>query len=345
LPEIDESWLAPDTAAEAPLKKFAPDEMVPCNACLRANPPTRAQCMYCGASLHEAAASPEVETAAPEQIGEGKYWVVIRAPEGESIEDSAVTQLAETFHLKAEELRAALDTGAPLPLTSTPSAEDATRIISDLESKSIDSAALSTVNLNRENVPVGIRALEFAGGNITAISKIGRKRLTARLSDLQLMVTGRLLMHRVEVDEKRSRSSAKPLDRRELSQDQSVIDLYLHLSAEPWRIIVNDFDFSCLGERKGLTAFDNAKALIEVLKETTPAVLDESYARVRPILANLWPLQNTASQSRSRRPRAGRNEFSLITASDNEMQFNNYSRLVWGASREHQKLVDESGAD
>jgi hypothetical protein len=171
---------------------------------------------------------------------------------------------------------------------------------------------------------------------VTAISKVGRQRLSGQLRDIQLIVTGRLLLHRVEVDERRSRGSVKPLDRRELSEDQSVVDIYLRSSDAPWRIIVNDFDFSCLGERKSLTAFDNAKALIELLKERTPTEVHESYARVRPVLNSLWPLENNAAESRSRRPRARRQDFSTVTASSNESQFNNYSRLVWGVQRGNQ---------
>jgi hypothetical protein len=342
LPEIDESWLFPEATAEAPLRKFAPDEMLTCDSCLRANAPTRAQCLYCGASLQKSAASPEVEASADQETGEAKQYVVVWTRQVESINDSEVAQLAAKFHLNHEELRVAFRTGAPLPLTSTPSADEANRIISDLKSDGIESAVVSSGNLKTDIPHVNIRALEFADSNVIAISKIGRQRLAARLSDIQLVVTGRLLVHRIEVDERRSRSSVKPLDRREFTQDQSVVDVYPESADAPWRIIVNDFDFSCLGERKGLTAYDNVKALIELLKESTPAEVNDSYARVRPLLNDLWPLQDTASQGRSRRPRAGRHEFSTVTASDNEAQFNNYSRLVWYVKRANQQPLGEN---
>jgi len=341
VPEIDESWFVPDTVTEAPLRKFAPEEMVTCNDCLRANPPTRGQCMYCGAPMNLVAASSDVETTASESSDQPSHFVVVQVNGAESLDEVALDQLSVKFHFKPEELRAALMNVAPIPLASASTAEDATRIVSDLQSLGIERASFSAVELNGDIVPVGIRALQFADESITAISRIGKKPLSAALSDLQLIVTGRLLVHRVEVDERRSRSAVKPLDRRELSQDQSIIDLYLQSSAEPWRIIVNDFDFSCLEERKALTAFDNASALIELLKERTPATVNGSYAQVRSVLANIWPLQSTASQSRSRRPRAGRNEFSTVTASDNEAQFNNYSRLVWNISRGDQQRDED----
>jgi hypothetical protein len=82
LREIDESWLVPDTAVEAPLKKFAPDEMLTCADCLRLNAPTRAQCMYCGASLNEAAAAPDVETVTDAETGEARHYVVVLDAQG-----------------------------------------------------------------------------------------------------------------------------------------------------------------------------------------------------------------------------------------------------------------------
>ena len=103
----------------------------------------------------------------------------------------------------------------------------------------------------------------------------------------------------------------------------------------PWRIAVNDFDFSCLAERKSLTAFENASALIELLTDRSHAEVNDAYGRLKAVLANVWPLDNTTSEGRSRRPRAGRNEISTVTASDNETQFSKYSRLVWRV-----KLVD-----
>src|SRR4051812_43958489 len=150
-------------------------------------------------------------------------------------------------------------------------------------------------------------------------------------------------MHRLEVDEKRSRGSAKSLDRRELTQDRSVMDLYSTSSDAPWRIVVNEFDFSCLGERKLLTAFDNVRVLIDLLTSRSNVEINDSYARVKAILGNVWPLQSATKEGRSQRPRAGRNEISTITASDNESQFNNYSRMVWCWKRlEHTPYGDNA---
>jgi hypothetical protein len=330
LAEIDESWLAPDPNASPPLKKFAPEEMVTCEACLRASPPTRAQCMYCGAPLQgaEVSAAPEAETSIDET--KPTYYVVVRcAARPETLAESEVNQLATRFHLKNEELRAALDTGAPAPFAACASEDDSQRAAKELEDMGFESFSVPDADLKLETSHLNIHSLEFSDLGATGISKNGRERRFAAWGDLSLIVTGRLFTHRLEVDEKRSRSSVKSLDRRELTQDRSVIDVYSTSSDAPWRIAVNDFDFSCLGERKSLTAFDNARALVQLLMERSHAEQNDSYGRLKTVLANVWPLENTTSEGRSRRPRAGRNEVSTVTASDNEMQFNRYSRLVW----------------
>jgi len=331
---MDESWLAPDPNASPPLKKFAPEEMVTCEACLRTSPPTRAQCMYCGAPLHPAGSSAAPETETPIDENKPAYYVVLfAAATPATFDEFVIDQLAARFQLKTEELRAALATGAPAPFATYASEDDSQRAAEELRNVGFASLSVADADLNNDIPQVNIHSLEFSDAGATGVSKNGRERRFAAWDDLSLIVTGRLFIHRLEIDERRSRNSVKPLDRRELTQDRPVIDVYSTSGDAPWRIAVNDFDFSCLGERKSLTAFDNARELIQLVMDRSPAEKNDAYARLKSLLANVWPLQNTTSESRSRRPRAGRNEVSTVTASDNETQFNRYSRLVWHVKR------------
>lgn len=332
--EIDESWLVPDPNASPTLKKFAPEAMVTCEACLRTSPPTRARCMYCGAPLQgpEAAAVPEAETSIEEN--KPTYYVVLRGTAAlGTLAESVIDQLAARFHLKTEEFRAALGTGVPAPFAAYASEDDSQRAVKELRDGGFECLSVPDADLKNEISQLNIHSLEFADSGITGVSKNGRDRQFASWDDLSLIITGRLFTHRLEVDEKRSRSSVKSLDRRELTQDRSVIDVYSAPCDAPWRIVVNDFDFSSLGERKSLTAFDNARALIQFLMDRSRAQHNDKYDRLKTVLANVWPLQNTTTEGRSRRPRAGRNEVSTVTASDNETQFDKYSRLVWRVMR------------
>ena len=332
--EIDESWLVPDPNASPTLKKFAPEEMVTCEACLRASPPNRARCMYCGAHLPGTAASavPETETS----IDENKptYYVVLHGTAAPgTLAESLIDQLADRFHLKTEELRAALGTGGPAPFAAYVSEDDSQRAVKELRNLGFESLSVSDADLKNEVSHLNIHSLEFSDSGITGVSKNGRERRFAPWDGLSLIVTGRLFTHRVEVEEKRSRSSIKSVGRRELTEDRSVIDVYSTSADAPWRIAVNDFDFSSLGDLKSLTAFDNARALIKFLMDRSRAEQNDKYDRLKTVLANVWPLQNTTTEGRSRRPRAARNEVSTVTASDNETQFNKYSRLVWRVKR------------
>jgi len=267
------------------------------------------------------------EAETPHDKSKPTHYVVVRATG--TITDSAVNQLAARLRLKPEELIAALATSAPVPLAAFPSENDANQVAGELGNAALQAVSVSEGALKNNVSPIILRVLEFADSGLTAVSKNGRERVFANWPDLSLIVTGRLLTHRVEVDERRSGSAVKPLDRREFTDDKSIIDLYSVSCEAPWRIVVSDFDFSCLAERKGLTAFDNAATLIRTLMDRSNAEWNDSYGRVKAALAHVWPLQNTTRESRSRRPRAGRKDFATVNASSNETQFNNYSRLVW----------------
>jgi hypothetical protein len=96
-----------------------------------------------------------------------------------------------------------------------------------------------------------------------------------------------------------------------------------------WRIFVNSFNFSCLGSRKSLTAFANAKALLESFRERAPNMqLNQSYVRLRPVLANVWPLETQTRNSQLRHTGIGKRQLTTVTATDNQTQFNSYSRLL-----------------
>ncbi len=331
LDEIDEAWLVPESGSQ--LKKFAPEEMLTCDACLRANAPTRRQCMYCGAALGPASEFFAAESESPAPSDKSDQGVLVVGCLGPSISDALVNQLAAQFRLKVADLRAALSARAPVPLASVSSESEANQIVNKLPDAQIEACTLPETELQIDNAHIVIRAVEIEEQGLVGITKIRRERLFTSWDDLELMVAGRLVTQRVETDERRAGGSVKQLDRRELTDDRFVIDCYARSFNAPWRIIVSDFDFSCLRDRKGLTAFDNVKALRELLTQHSQATWDESYARVKPMLANIWPLQTTASEGRSRRPRAGRKDIAKVTASDNESQFNHYSRRVWPFQR------------
>src|SRR2546430_7394701 len=81
---------------------------------------------------------------------------------------------------------------------------------------------------------------------------------------------------------------------------------YVSSSDAGWRISASNFDFSCLGDRKTLTAFDNFRGLINLLSERTELEVNESYIRMRPLLVDVWPMQKQTRKGASRRSGAGK---------------------------------------
>jgi len=283
--------------------------------------------MYCGAALRPVAAlspglSPAGSEPEPNQI-----YIVARVRGGQSIAGPVVDQIAERFRLAPAELHSGINTGAPLPLTIA-SREQTPGLLSELQGHGLETFSIQESDIKAQPGQVKIRALQLTGATLGVVTASPARQVSADWRDLALIVSGRLQTNRVEVDERQSGASVKNLDRRELTDDESVLDLYMK-SGAAWRIGANEFDFSCLGAQKTLTAFENLRALIQLLLGRSDAELNDAYARLRPLLTRLWPPEMTSSKSRSRRPRASRKDVSIVTASDNTTQFNNYSHLLW----------------
>src|SRR5215211_1649138 len=94
--------------------------MIRCEECLRANPPTRASCLYCVAPL------PLTETSArlikpvlrqPEKHQLGYNNILL--PHEQAVSDKVVAGAAALLKLSIENVRACLSQGVPLPVTYT----------------------------------------------------------------------------------------------------------------------------------------------------------------------------------------------------------------------------------
>jgi hypothetical protein len=318
-----------DASRDVKLKSFSADELLTCDVCLRANPPTRAACIYCGAALTSNATivSKETESEPPPVAVSTGCYVVVPPKALSGVDENLLDQLAKTIQLKNTDLKTALNSQSPLLVARTH--EKANQTVNDLREVGIDGFLITDEDLKLSVGNKTIRALELTDEGLMGLPVSSAARLPARWDELILVVIGRLQTHRSEVEERRRRGGLKPIDRREVMDDESVLDLYVRSSAAGWRISASNFDFSGLGDRKTLTAFDNFKALINLLRERSAMEIDESYIRMRPMLADIWALQKQTRKGGWRRKGAGKYDMSTVTTTDNETQFNNYSRLLW----------------
>jgi len=149
--------------------------------------------------------------------------------------------------------------------------------------------------------------------------------------DVLLLVAGRVVTRRVELEERPSKLTGRGrlTDAREVASDEAVLDIYTSGAAcEGFRVMADGFDYSCLGEGKGLLARDNFKTLIVKLCERAArAALDEGYARLRAQLASAWPPAERNQSGGLRRDGPGRLNKESVTVVSNEAQFTRYARM------------------
>ena len=319
-----------DAVPGARAQSFALTEMITCDACLRANPPTRSKCLYCGAILaetgNETKTGPVGEPDQAVDVSSG-FYVVMGPNQTSSIAGSSLADIAEVLHLTTTEVESAVGVGCRIPLARAATPEEASLLSDKLERLGIVVEILKEDTLSLDLPTTKIRRLEFSDQGLAATPLSGGG-ISAPWDDLILIVTGRVLVNRVEVEERRRRGRSQPLDSRELFSDEPMVDLYTRSDDVACRISPGSFDFSCLGTKKAMTAFENLVTLINLLKTRAPNVeVDDAYRSLRPVLANVWPLEPQTSKGEWRRSSVGKVVVSTVTTIDNEIQFNSYSRL------------------
>jgi hypothetical protein len=332
-----ENPLGSDAVPAARPQSFALTEMITCDACLRANPPTRSNCLYCGATLPATAAETHSDESgdeiSPPAAANSGFYVVLAPNQAHATTDLSLGKIADVLRLRVMDVQIALGLRGPVPLALAATPEQATTLADELQALGITADLFRADTLNLSLPLKKIRALEFSDDGLTAMILNGGT-LSVNWGDLLLMVLGRLMVNRLEVEERRRRGRSQPFDSRELFSDEPLVDLYVRSDEGGYRISASSFDFSCLGTRKAMTAFENFTKLIELLRTRASKVeVDDSYRSLRTVLTSIWPLEPQTRKGEWRRAGAGKVDVATVTSIDNEVQFNSYSRL-----RQHLKL-------
>jgi hypothetical protein len=289
------------------------------------------------------AGSVEAETSAatgtvPEKEAEDVVHVVVVSARSDAREVSA--ELAQSLNLAPSELSSLLS-GRVAPLYATTATKQAQAISDKLQSAGIDSVTISDEQLNLKTPPKQIAALAMENDAVTASVRRTGERVSVPWNDVVLIVLGRLYFTTTEVEQKRNKSK-QVLDERQLTSDEAVFDIYSRNDETGWRIRAGSFDFSCLGAEKKPIAFENVRALVDLLRRNAAhAVCDDGYVRMRVALNKVWPLEARAG-SNERRRTLTRDVNATATISDNELQFTRYSRLLRFLAPQLQNDVQQS---
>jgi hypothetical protein len=338
LPEDNENFpFSIDGPSETPVaQRFAPEQMVRCEGCLRANPPTRVNCLYCGSvlPLNEIVVKLQKPELRPLEKWEHGYNNILSpSPANANAADLTETQLAEAadvLRLAPEDLNRILASGRPLPFARAASQDEASLVQRRLSALGIETMMVPDAELALDGTPPAkIRALEINDGGIQAFQSPEAVPTQILWSDLALLVVGRLIVKRVELKEQKAkRAESRILDANEFFTDEAVVDLYTRDQPLPFRIAANSFDFSCLGRRKGLLAAENILELLRLFREHASHLeLDESYNSARRLLEPVWPSEQQNESSGWRRERPGKYTTGSVNEVSNETQFLRYSRL------------------
>ncbi len=307
-------------------RAFSVSELVQCGACARANPPTRASCLYCGAALEISALN--AFSALPirkAEISSEVFHVVAIARV--QIKETALNQLAELLNVKRFDLELLLAHPAGAPMLAVNSERQAQTAAAKLHELGVSAHYISDKQLAVEAASASVSALQVHDDGF--VGTVGRNKQTVAASwdEITLVVIGRLYFETKEIDQKRTRAK-QIIDEREMLTDEAVLDIYARDDSHGWRIRAAGFNFSCLGEDKKLTTFENFTALTSLLREhATAAVFDDWYVRLRSALDSVWPREPVTSGKKRRRAAFGDFD-SSVTSIDNELQFTRYSRLV-----------------
>jgi hypothetical protein len=326
------AWSGETEELRSEPRGFSPEQMVRCEECLRANPPTRAVCLYCSAPLPLTEASVQLRQPLHRKLENWQHgFNLILSPDASSgIGEASIKEMAELLRLQMDELLRILEAEASLPVARTATLDDASLIESRLRALGASVLIVSDHELGLEDpAPQRLRALELKQDALVALPVGSSEGWSIPWAEIVLLVAGRLFERRVEVEERRGRGAENEIvEARELTADEAVLDIYAKGLDGNLRIVSNNFDFSCLGTEKKLIAAENFSRLSKTLRErAVVALYDEAYAGLRQALGAVWPLEEHTGSGGLRRARPGRLNTETVTRTSNEKQFTRYSRL------------------
>ncbi len=339
-----------ELSGAAAARPFAPEQLAACEQCLRANAPTRMNCLYCGAQLPQTAESEKLRRPALKKLEEWEQgFNVVLLPRGDkALTPGAIAEAASLLRLDAARLTEIIDARRALPLARASSSEEAGLVLKRLGALGLAGEVFADEELTRQ--PVRVRALTLEEDALVCRPGLGAGPRRVAWGEVLLLVKGRVVTKRVEVEERREkvRGRGEIVETRELAGDEAVLDIHAvsrpetespskehsqsegrsQSEADCFRVMADNFDYSCLGASKRLLARENFVTLVETLRARAPsAVFDDEYASSRALLSLAWPPTERNASLGLRRERPGRFNTEAATLITNEQQFTRYSRL------------------
>ena len=335
LPKDNEKIPLPDFGTVNPteVQPFAPDQMVRCEQCLRANPPTRVNCLYCSAALPVTDTSSQMQKPGLRRLEKWEHGInTILIDVGANLSERAIAEAADLLKLKLEDLQRIVSIRSPLPLARAATEDEATLIQRRLTALGLYTTAVADNELRlNDDQMIRIRSASVADDGIMGYQLAGLPGIELKFKDLVLLVLGRLFTRRTEVKERKSRRAEDDIvHASQFFADQAILDIYAGPESQTVRLEASSFDFSVLGTRKALVTGENLGKLVQLIRERAPQVtVSDAYIATRQALEPVWPSELRTEAIGWHRERPGRYSTSGATESSNEDQFRRYSRLQY----------------
>lgn len=308
---------------------FEPAQMIACGKCGRLNPPNRLKCIYCVHDLEipiENAGSIDLHFRKLE-IWELGFNIIFSGKAADTAIDTS--KIGKLLSLQPSEVETILDANVPLPLARVESEMGASIIITRLSQLGILSTVISDANLAVDKPPVRLSRIDFQNDRI--VLKAFNTGLSTEFDagDLAFIVPGIVFVGKVDsIERKGRRGKTKLIDETEINTDETVLDLYSHHDPLGFRVQLTGFDFSCLGEDKGLLAAENIGRLIARLRSYAPnARFVDNYPAVRTLLDPIWEVETRKDTKGLQNAGFGKRGFGNVSSRSNLNQFTKYSRL------------------
>lgn len=321
---------------------FAAEEMVRCETCLRANPPTRANCLYCAAPLPAAKRiiDQRAITLKPLDDAVAGYNCIQLPidPNGDLSRDShrlsaeQLSNAAQLLKLAPDAMQQIISTNSPIPVARTATREEAELVCRNLAPLGIKAIVLgdNTLGVSEKSAALHIRAMDIGDEEVTFKQIGGYEGVRILWSQIGLIVSGRLISKRSEAAEQKGRRGEREItEASEFFSDELVMDIYVASRSEGFRISANSFDFSSLPERSMIAAENFVLLRKLILTKATSAHHDDSYRSLLRTLDLVWPSAQRTGPGGWRRDRPGKYSVEAVTQSSNLNQFTRYSRLRW----------------
>ena len=305
---------------------FRPDEMIACMKCGKANPPNRASCLYCATpiELPEERMHQAKLNLRPLENWEKGFNIVFVPP----VNQPDAASISSYLSLDPELLRQMLTATHPFPIARLESQAEASIAVQQLERLGLKSSVVSDEALRVDRFPTRLREIEFLDGTIIVNAFNTGERTEIGCDELVLIVKGSVTESKTETVEKRKKKETKLLHETATAFDESLIDIYCGSDEIGFRIPAKGFDFSCLGDEKGLLAAVNMELLKAALLLFSPqAKLVDEYAAKMNTLSMIWEIDRQKDFQGLKRTGIGRSGFANVARTSNLQQFTKYSRL------------------